>query len=272
MGQQQKWFDPEHALWFKEDQTDRNEGLAEVLSSLLLEHSNAEHICYSMKACWEGHHLSTGCQSPNFRDPDEFEISIRSLLPPHCLVSLAHDNLPLRQQFRLLWNESVQALQRQGFLIDADRVKQYLLHAFTVDSLVLNSDRHLGNLMFLLNPQTMTARTAPLFDHGGALCVDTRPEMFPLSLSAEHAERMAFLGTFQDSDPEHTARMIQELLEEDPRDEFRLVLHDVPDLSKQLQSLDLRCYGTDLPDRTIALLLRRLEKLEGKLWWSSSAP
>ena len=153
-GSNKKWF--LNNKIYKVDQY--GDGVREEIVTKLLECSTLAPNEYVHYYIFRDGELK-GCVSNNFLKEGECFIDFISIaeLPPN----LCQNDLYLDE----FWYEiSNRILQIYG--ID---VEQYLANVFTLDMLIRNTDRNLGNLGIILNTNNLTARIAPIFDNGVSL-------------------------------------------------------------------------------------------------------
>lgn len=266
-GMQSKWYDQKSDTWFKIDREGSYDGLAECLVSEFLDHSSVPHARYTM--CWLQSEVKslpkTGCASKSFLQDDEELITWSSLVSdpgnPHA------GRKTMKEQFDGLLDDVCTPF---GLSKSQKRqVRSYFLKTLAVDYITLNTDRHLGNLAFVLKVDqdgTKHVKPAPLFDHGGALGVNWNQHMFHHGMTVEEVEDRSPLATFTSDEPEDYLDLIHECLQEDASLDDMLVLHDVDALFEHLEHYEAQQYGSDIPNRSASLLLKRLKNSEGYAW------
>lgn len=170
-GNQEKWLD--NGKWYKVDQFGY-EALAEVFTSLLLEHSNIEKdtpftfVRYNMEQVVVHGRQRTACSSPNFLPQNTSIITISQLFKQHLGSSLSSKLTSLSSdKQRMLY-----LAEATADITGLSLFPQYLTLLFELDSLVLNDDRHLNNIAVLAHDTGFDY--CPIFDQGAALLSNTR--------------------------------------------------------------------------------------------------
>ncbi len=196
-GNQEKWYDPASGCWYKADAFGY-EALAEAAAStLLLRHSNivSAHgipvVEYAIKrATLHGrpHILSA---SKNFLCAGESIVTVHRLLStamPDYQQGLCRART-LPGKIRLLVNAVEAATGLDGF-------GQYLTLLFELDTLILNTDRHLNNIAVLrVNGRF---RYCPIFDNGAAFLLGENGGSFDIETPVliRTAEALPFRVSF----------------------------------------------------------------------------
>lgn len=265
-GMQAKWYDEKEDIWYKLDRNGSYDGLAECLVSDLLDHTDIQHAKYSMTWMKTAHgELQTGCESKNFLKLGEELITWNELVQNP--GELYHDK-SMKQQFDAL----LQTVTNHFNMNDEQvrNVRSYMLKTLALDYITLNTDRHLGNLAFVIKVDAKSGieyvKPAPLFDHGGALGVNWNAHMYHHGMSISEVEGKSPLATFTSDEPEDYLDLVHECLEEDASLDDMLVISDADGLFKYLEEYEAEQYGTDIPKRSAQLLLRRLKNSECYAW------
>ncbi len=170
-GNQEKWLD--NGKWYKVDQFGY-EALAEVFTSLLLEHSNIERdtpftfVRYTMEEVIVHGRRRTACSSPDFLPPNTSIITISQLFKLFLGRSLSGklSSISSDKQRMLYLAEAAADITGLGLF------PQYLTLLFEIDSLVINDDRHLNNIAVLARDTGFDY--CPIFDQGAALLSNTK--------------------------------------------------------------------------------------------------
>lgn len=158
-GTQEKYYKDNY--WYKIDRCG-NEGMAELLASVVLNCSNVENFVNYEQCSING---KTGCRSRNFLKHEEEFLTFQNLYSIYEGGSLTN---------RI--SEFQDVKQRMDFVIEFIRkitkidITEYLSQILSLDMLILNEDRHFHNLGII---KTATGyRTAPVFDNGYSLLCD----------------------------------------------------------------------------------------------------
>lgn len=148
--------------WYKLDRYG-GEGVAEYIGYIIEKNSNlnpGDYVPYEM-----GHvNGKSACRSDNFiKSADESFISIYRLFynvyGKNIAEAIASMELEKRVQFVLNFVEEYTGLD----------IREYLANTFTIDSIILNEDRHFNNLGLISGDSGF--RPAPIFDNGKSLLV-----------------------------------------------------------------------------------------------------
>ena len=172
-GNQEKWYDSLTDSWYKLDQFGY-EGLAETLTSILLEKSNIEtdtpftFARYRMAKLHVHGRDRNGCESQNFLQPGQSIITVNRLLSNHMGITLKQKLMKLPSNKK-----------RIAFLAEATaectglgEFPRYLTLLFEVDCLFCNDDRHLNNIAVI--EQAGKYDYCPIFDNGAGLLSNTQ--------------------------------------------------------------------------------------------------
>ena len=194
-GNQEKWRDGNK--WYKLDQFGY-EALAEVFTSLLLEHSNISSdtpfrfTSYQMERLLVHGRERTGCSSDHFLKDGESIITLAHLFKQHLGYSLADALGRLSSDKKRM----IYLAEETAKLTGLDHFPEYLTLLFEIDALVLNDDRHLNNIAILQKNGKFDY--CPIFDQGAGLLSNTLYAPFgivPQSLIKE-AKARPFQTTF----------------------------------------------------------------------------
>ncbi len=169
-GNQEKWL--EGKRWYKLDLFGY-EGLAETVTSSLLERTNAEElgfrfVRYQMENLEVHRRSRLGCSSENFLKSDESILTVSELL---------------RKGVDPEWQNTVNRLpnikskvawiaEQVTRLTGLESFGAYLTLLFEVDMLFCNEDRHLNNIAVLRRGESFDY--CPIFDFGAGLLSNTR--------------------------------------------------------------------------------------------------
>lgn len=171
-GAQRKYY--EAGKWYKENYSGY-EGTAEHLASLVLECSNMGAYVHYEKCMING---KKGCVSNNFLKDDEVYISLDRLHDMYIGGKL--DDFVYRYQSIEDRVAYVENFVKEYTGLD---IHDYFSRLFTLDALILNTDRHFNNIGIIANAKTDEYHFAPVFDNGRALLSEI--EKFPYDLSVE---------------------------------------------------------------------------------------
>lgn len=171
-GAQKKYYDA--GKWYKENYAGY-EGTSEYLASLVLACSNIDAYVHYEKCMING---KKGCVSENFLKANEAYISLDRLHEMYKGSKLA-DFVYMRQDI----NERIDYVESFVKEYTGLDIYDYLSKMFTLDALILNTDRHFNNIGIIANSETNVYHFAPVFDNGRALLSEI--EKFPFDLSIE---------------------------------------------------------------------------------------
>ena len=156
-GTQTKFY--KDGFWYKID-TLGCEGLAEELSSVLLSCSNIkEYVSYTRCEIND----KKGCKSYSFLEDGDHFISIQKLYKNYTGKDIS-DKI----------REFNNCIDRYNYILDFVKkntnldITEYLQNTFALDLLILNPDRHFGNLGIILTKNN-EFKIAPIFDNGQGL-------------------------------------------------------------------------------------------------------
>lgn len=165
-GDQPKWHMGD--WWYKADHMGY-EGLAEVVVSRILEKSNVrEFVRYRPVTLECGGRELVGCESKNFRQPNEMLIPLERL-------HRAYRGWGLAEQLAQMVDVGEQIEYTVSFVertTGLSEVGAYVTLLLELDAVFLNEDRHTNNLAVLRNETTKQFRLCPAFDHGLSLLSD----------------------------------------------------------------------------------------------------
>ncbi len=151
------------------------EGLSEVLASRLASHTNlAEYgiVEYSPCLLKIGSEVFTGCYSHDFIGSEYYDVTFSKLLTRYLNTDLAGVYKCYRETqdtYNVSFYEFITEIIFESCRID---VKEWLGRLLRFDWLVLNEDRHFGNLMLLRSKTNNVCVPAPLFDCGASFLSD----------------------------------------------------------------------------------------------------
>ena len=178
-GNQEKWL--ENGRWYKLDLFGY-EGLAETVSSALLEKTNVEelgfrYVSYRMERLEVHRRIRNGCSSENFLQPGEAILTLAELfrkgIGPEWQAEVGQ--LPNLQR-KICW--MVENVER---LTGLSCFGSYLTMLFEADMLFGNEDRHLNNIAVLRRGEDFDY--CPLFDFGAGLLSNVRD--YPMDIQPE---------------------------------------------------------------------------------------
>lgn len=192
-GDQSKWFIGNK--WVKQN-TRGYEGQAEVLASIVLEHSTLqekEYIkYYPCKILLPDKENTIGCYSYDFRGTLQ-EVTLERLFEANFTSTdfiLNNDALSTEEKFE-------QIMQRVEEFTGLD-VRFEIARLLAIDALILNEDRHTNNILFLYNPINDSWQLAPIFDNGLSLLSDEKDYSpgKPLSILKRKVKAKPFSSSF----------------------------------------------------------------------------
>lgn len=167
---QEKWL--ENDRWYKLDLFGY-EGLAETVTSQLLQHSNIEelgfrYVTYCMERMKVHQRIRNGCSSSNFLMPGESILTLADLFrkgvgPDWQGVVARQPNLA--GKVRWMVEQTIR-------LTELEQFGNYLTLLFEVDMLFGNEDRHLNNIAVLRRGEKFDY--CPIFDFGAGLLSNVR--------------------------------------------------------------------------------------------------
>ena len=146
--------------WYKQNKIGY-EGSAEVLVSKVLSCSNLKEYVTYKKCCING---KKGCYSENFLKDNENYLSLQRLY-------YLYYNRELVDSVRVIEhvNDKIQyviSFVKESIGLD---IREYLGKMFTLDMLILNTDRHFNNFGFISDKSANEYKMAPVFDNGNSL-------------------------------------------------------------------------------------------------------
>ncbi|MGM0197285.1 hypothetical protein [Enterococcus sp. AZ180] len=236
------------------------EGLSEEIVSALLDASNINNfVSYESVLINKNGSFENACVSDNFiNDDTEITLEIAMDREGYDAEYLALSEMTLKDQLYFVTN-----IIEENFGIKS---KDYLLTVIAIDSICLNTDRHVGNISILLN-ENAEARMAPIFDNGLSLCSDfsARNEaMGALDIDSyitnvyQTEARLFGSGNFEDYD---------DLVSDEWNYEPKIVI-DIDKLNQSIERFidEDKIHDKEDVERSIYALKRRLEESEGELW------
>lgn len=208
-------------FWYKKDHWGQ-EGLAEYLSSRLLEYSSldpAEYILYEQGTI----NGEMGCRSRDFLKPGEELITFYRLYYNEMGRDLSQVIAGMDEMEERI--EYVITFILQSCALD---VRDYLRKILTLDMLVLNEDRHLNNLAVISRDNQFIP--APIFDNGVSLLTANQSVNWHFSMeenvkrvvarpfSGSHKKMVEYLGTGFTLDKEGALKWLESEPESRERD------------------------------------------------------
>lgn len=181
-GNQRKWS--LDGWWYKADSLGY-EGLAEVVVSRILSHSNLEGITeYEPGMILYNGKRYRGCRSRNFIRESERLITLERLHRIYTGAGLAGKLAKIRDvgervEYATAFVKKTAHLELFG---------AYLTKILETDAFFLNEDRHTNNIAVIYDETTMQYRLSPFFDMGLSLFADTK-EAYPFSKKTEDCMR-----------------------------------------------------------------------------------
>lgn len=182
-GNQLKW--EQDGWWYKADALGY-EGLAEVVASELLKHSNrGNFVEYEPAVVRYKDRYYRGCRSRNFKREGEELVTLEKLYRIVTGLSLAEELAHIAETGQRIAHtvnfvENVTGLRGFG---------RYLSELLETDAFFLNEDRHTNNIALLYDSRQNRYRLCPCFDMGLSLFADTT-ESFPLERSVEECYKL----------------------------------------------------------------------------------
>lgn len=171
-------------LWVKTDVWGYN-SLAEVIASRAAQQLGINTVIYN--PCFFEYNefeVSTACISESFTHNYDAEITLGRLLQQ---IGKFKDS---SEVYQVMFEQpsTVQRIQWVCDLvkdyIDTEVLLHYLAEMIWFDSLILNTDRHIYNIVFLVD-NSGYYKPAPLFDYGASLLSDLQE--FPLAMPLQRA-------------------------------------------------------------------------------------
>lgn len=155
-------------MWYKLD-TLGYEALSEVIVSNFLLHNNIECVEYCFEEVLYKGEKTIACKCKNLTNSDEDLISVYRML------SLVNFDERIYQKASTADRIScITDIVNSFTNLKKDTILSYLYRLIYIDSIFLNEDRHLANIMFIHNNASDVWRCAPIFDNGAALLSDTK--------------------------------------------------------------------------------------------------
>lgn len=181
-GNQLKWKDGE--WWYKADQMGY-EGMAEVITSHLLQHSTLsyETVYEPVTIEYKGTSL-TGCKSRNFLGEKEEIVTLEHLFRQYTGMSLAKELSHISD----VKNRISFTVERVIDYTGLEDFGRYLTGMLEMDAFFLNEDRHTNNIAVIYQIDEEKYRLCPYFDMGLSLLSDIK-EDFPLEKSLEDCQK-----------------------------------------------------------------------------------
>lgn len=121
------------------------------------------------------------CRSKSFLKSGETVVDADQLLEKRMVKLDSGEDVKLSEwlleesDMNLKFKTLSQALSESSG-IPVEECEEWLAHTITVDIIMLNNDRHLGNIGFIHSPSDGKLRFAPLYDHGSALFADRQSD------------------------------------------------------------------------------------------------
>ncbi|MCD8011840.1 MAG: hypothetical protein LUG99_01430 [Lachnospiraceae bacterium] len=175
-GNQLKWYQDD--WWYKADAFGF-EGLAEAVTSALLEHSSIrDFVRYEPVMIRYKDKAYRGCRCRNFRKESEELVPLERLSRIYTGFSLARELARISDvKQRILYTEE---LVRN--VTGIGDFGAYLTAMLEMDAFFLNEDRHTNNIAVLYDAGTKSYHLCPYYDMGLAFFSDTR-EDYPVGLT-----------------------------------------------------------------------------------------
>ena len=145
-------------FWYKQDSR-TDEGYNEALASKILMCSNLSPCSYVEYEQVEINGIP-GCKSPEFKEPDEVDVSIYRLYANTRGGDMARALQDMDMDDGI---EFTLEFMKQQTGLD---LRTYIANMISFDQLILNCDRHLNNISVLFNSRTGEFREAPIYDNG----------------------------------------------------------------------------------------------------------
>lgn len=245
--------------YIKMDSADATEGLSEELVSKVLSHSNLDHVEYECRPLKvDGIDLNSNCSiSKNFLKDGEEIVTLQSMFTFREVMKL-NDIEKIDDQFDFLVRE---VKNKTG-----QDISKYLIKNISLDIITLNPDRHLNNLA-VIRKEDGTFREAPCFDNGLSLMSSSADDRSPFTKSLEENESDVNLITFNAECSDKYVELIKrkkiqlELSDED------LLQFDIDGLYNTISNYKNHFYNKENVKRSVDVLISRLEKMEGKVWF-----
>lgn len=167
--------------WLKSDYWGY-ESLAEAVCSQLLLSSSLPHcVVYeptliSVLSPNGRTDVQRGCVSKNFKTSNYEIITVGRLLGSKYTFDLYKriESMDIKQRIAFIIDEVVSITGLPAF-------RSWFLQLLQFDCIVLNTDRHLHNMILLRDVRTKQYELTPVFDNGGSLLFDTKQD-FPLNI------------------------------------------------------------------------------------------
>ena len=164
-GNQMKAYNPDDDYWYKADYLGF-EGLAEHISSQLLNDSNVEHINYDICQFKIGKKNVVGCKSKNFLHPNERLVSSYELFSKFKNVDISKEIAKMPIEEKILY--FVDGIKSITNLINFG---PYLTKMLQLDAVTKNDDRHFNNISFIYDVYGKY-HLAPIYDNGASFLSD----------------------------------------------------------------------------------------------------
>lgn len=168
-GDQSKWCVGDK--WVKQN-TRGYEGQAEVLASLILDHSTLQKKdyvkYYPCEIVLPDGDTSIGCYSYDFRGKLQ-EVTLERLFEANFTSTD-----PILNDKSLSTGEKFEQIMQQVQHFTGLDVRLDIARLLAFDALILNEDRHTNNILFLYNPVEKLWQLAPIFDNGLSLLSDEK--------------------------------------------------------------------------------------------------
>lgn len=263
-GMQTKFYNEKTDEYIKLDSNKVFEGLGEELVSLFLDNTNINHVKYKTDYVLYKNKPKTCCISKNFKKEGEIHITFHDLISNEEIKNL-YKNKSMKQQFDSLLNFIYSKIEKSGGKINKNDIRSYMLKTIALDCIVLNPDRHMGNLGFVVDKNN-NWRPNPQFDNGLALCTNFKDNMYNLKLDYEKCQNLVPMSMFLSDDPEDYINLYFECLNEKASKNDIIFVNDRNKLLESIKKYENDIYGLDVVNRSKNILLNRLIQLEGSLW------
>lgn len=251
-GEQKKYLVDDK--WYKLDKKDTNESLSEELVSLVSSHiKDFDYVDYkTVQIVDENGYMHNASVSESFVKPGESVVSMHDMMNQEDLMRYEYASSP-SEQFDILVST---AWVKTGGL----DIKSHLNRIIALDCIIMNPDRHLGNLAFIKD-EDGKYRIAPNFDNGLSLMANKR--LFSYQESLEDNMYKVPASTFSKSeDFEDYINIVGEKASK----KSDILEIDKEGLLKDLESYKNSLYKEEEINRAKEIIKSRLEDLELEVW------
>ena len=249
------------------------ESLSEKLASILLKNSDLEpesYIIYKIVPLIIDDKFKIGCESLNFKKEYLYEQilfylqtqeSNRSKSKKNTIFKVLHQMGTIEQKFQILLE-----LITLKTAVPESIIEKRLLSMMAFDLLILNRDRHYGNLIFLDNLKEKV-NPIPLFDYGNSVIGGINSDEIVNNFFAKTTS----MGDVWDIVVKQNERMFNEpfyRLGEFTKSKDFFLFFDYKKILDELEKFEQEqlLYKPHEVELSIELLLYCLERTEGFLW------